>query len=182
NTAPPTAIQIYDNANTRIVWALASGTIDFGERDPRKRRRKRMVNGEFYIDSMAPNSRVDFQAWYKPDQWACWIPWFRGYECSRAGRNQFRSRIGLGEPSPHACDQFNNKPQREFYTVQVKFIFEGHCRFLGGKFQCITVAEPEFSPTCCQVPLTGFNFGNSASSGDSTIAVILDTEGHAILD
>lgn len=182
NTSPPAAIQIYDNANTRIVWAFASSTIDFGERDPRRRRRKRMINGEFYIDSMAPNSRVDFQAWYKPDQWACWIPWFRGYECALSGKNQFRSRIGLGEPNPHACDAFNNKPQREFYTVQVKFIFEGHCRFLGGKFQCITVPEPEFAPTCCGVPLSGFNFGNATGSAGSTIAVILDTEGNAILD
>lgn len=187
--SPPTTgdtvlepIQFYDNADTRIVWAIASSTIDFGERDPRTRRLKRLINGEFYIDSMSPDTRVDYQAWYKPDQWPCWIPWFRGYVCADAGRNQYRSRIGLGEPSPTACDQNNNKPQREGYSFQIKFIFEGHCRFLGAKFKSVTVPEPKFAPTCCALPLTGFNLGNRNGSDGEEVAVILDTTGAAVLD
>ena len=148
NTEPVPVKLIYDNADTRIVWTIASAVIDFGERDPRTRRRKRLINGEFYIDSMAPNTRLDYQAWYRPDQWACWIPWFRSFECALEGKNQYRSRLGLGEPDPHACDESNNKPQREFYTMQVKFVFQGHCRFLGARFQCITVPEAEFAQPC----------------------------------
>lgn len=149
NTAPVPVKLIYDNAETRVVWTIASATLDFGERDPRTRRRKRLINGEFYIDSLAPNTQLDYQAWYKPDQWPCWIPWHQSFVCAEAGKNQFRSRLGLGEPNPEVCDESNNKPQREGYTFQVKFVFQGHCRFLGARFLSITVPEPEFAPTCC---------------------------------
>lgn len=114
-----------------------------------------LENGEIYVDEL--RGSVKFEAFYKPDQWPCWIPWHTWIECQNVtGTNdqpQFRPRMGLGTPKKSDCDTSTNRPFPWGYTFQFKLQITGHCRFLGAKFMAVTQPEPTFSkPNCCPVP------------------------------
>lgn len=141
--------EIYDDVDTRIVWSFES-YLDFGQKDPRVRDRLRLENGEIYIDEL--RGKVDFQAYYKPDSWPCWVPWFAWQECegnTTDGKPGFRPNMGLGEPSPVPCDEINNRPLREGYGFHFKLVITGHCRFMGAKIGAVAVPQPEWAKPSC---------------------------------
>jgi len=135
------------NGPRRIVWTFESPVL----LNEGKRQYQQLLDGEIYVDEM--QGKVDFQAWYKADQWPCFVPWFSWTECATIdddGKPQFRPRMGLGEPSSTPCDPTNNRPLRNGYLFQVKFVITGQCRVLGGGFKSVTVPEPKFAPQCCK--------------------------------
>lgn len=144
--------EVADNGITRVAWVIESGTLDFGESDPRLRHYKRLLNGELWVDDL--KGKVDFFVYYKPDQWPCWVPWIKFQECATKvayGNNkpQFRPRLGLGEPSGQFFDTVTNRPLREAYTFRVKIEIVGHCTFKGAQFACTTIPEPRYAPPVC---------------------------------
>jgi hypothetical protein len=137
---------VYDNANVPINWSFETGTL-FNQKDSSKRIPLRLSDGEVYVDNLT--GTVEFQAFYKPDQWNCWVPWFSWSECS-AGGKQFRPRMGLGEPSSRDCDASNGRQLRDAYSYQFKLVVRGHCRVLGAKLKASVQPEPAFAKPQCQ--------------------------------
>lgn len=148
--APQTAI-VGDNGTQAIQWWFETGSL-FKE-EPAERTFKSLENGEIMIDKLV--GRVDFQAFYKPDQYPCWIPWLAWSECavaSSGGNNikpQFRPRMGLGTPSKNNCDPSTNRPLPHCYSFQFKLVITGQCEFVGARFMAVTIAEPTFAPPAC---------------------------------
>src|SRR5678815_1631917 len=151
---PSATTEIYDAVDSRIVWSFEA-FLDFGQKNPAVRDRLRLDEAEIYIDEL--RGIVDFQAYWAPDSWPCWIPWHSWQECEDntiATETQpgFRPNMGLGEPDPTPCDPTNNRPLREGYTFRFKLVVTGHCRFMGGKFGAVTVPQPEWAkPSCNQI-------------------------------
>lgn len=134
----------YDGTSTAIEWYFDSASLDFGETDPRTRRRKGLANGEIQVDNFI--GPVTFSAYYKPDQYPTWTLWRTWTEAAAGGDPGFRPRMGLGEPSATDVDTVNGRPLREGYTFQFRLVVSGHCRFLGARFKAVAVPETEFAP------------------------------------
>lgn len=147
---PGSTTEIFDNGASPIVWGFESPVI-FRDQDPRSRDFKRLVNGEIFIDDLI--GRVDFQVWYRPDDYPCWIPWLNWSECADnvipRSTVEFRPAIGLGGPSSRACDAVTGRPFREGYYFQVKIQIQGQCRFKGARFMAVTLPDPSFAKPGC---------------------------------
>jgi hypothetical protein len=48
-------------------------------------------------------------------------------------------------PNPKVFDPTNNRPLREGYNFQTKFVFTGYCEFIGARFAADEIPEPEFA-------------------------------------
>jgi len=107
----------------------------------------RLSYGEIYIDQMV--GPVQFLAFWKPDQWPTWIPWYSWTQpCDPHPPTNdpgFRPRIGLPMPNANIFDRTNNRPLREGYCFQFKLIMTGKCRFLGARFSADVIPEPKFA-------------------------------------
>lgn len=139
------------NNGTRIVWDLQSASMIFGQNNIQTRDLLQLENGEIFVTDLV--GQVDFEAYYKPDQWPCWVPWFSWSECqtsdSSISQPGFRPRMGLGSPPAAPCDPGTNRPLREGYTFQFRLVIRGHCTFLGARFKAITRPQPEFAKMGC---------------------------------
>jgi hypothetical protein len=143
-----------DNGTQAIEWWFETGSMGFGDK-VQTRTFKQLINGEIFVDSLV--GRVDFQAFYKPDQYPCWVPWLNWSECAVQNTGAetdnkkpgFKPRMGLGTPSATPCDPFTNRPFREFYTMQFKIVITGQCQFVGARFAAVVIPEPTFSPPSC---------------------------------
>jgi hypothetical protein len=143
-----------DNGTQAIEWWFSTGSMGFGDKNPGQRSFKQLFNGEIMVDKLV--GRVDFQAFYKPDQYPCWVPWHQWSECATAptvdsptNKPQFRPRMGLGTPTAVDCDRSTNRPLREGYTFQFKLVIKGQCEFVGARFGAVTIPEPTFAPMAC---------------------------------
>lgn len=175
----------FDGATERsIVQAFSSASIfNKHKADPTNELLKRLTNGEIMVDQLF--GTVTFQAYWKPDQWPCWVPWYSWQECSgnaTATNPGFRPRMGLGEPPALPCDSDNDRPLREGYTFQFRLVITGQCRFLGAHFTAWTISQDEFAkPKCC---LKGFVIPPSARPqtvvGDSSGNIIVDGSGNLL--
>ncbi len=146
----PSANTAYlDNDVVRIVWGFESSSLFRDKGDDRTF--KRLVDGEINVDEL--QGTVDFQSWYKPDQYPCWVPWHQWQECWKQPVNAlqpgYRPRMGLGEPSSKDCDIENNQPLRNGFTFQFRMVITGKVRFLGGRFKAIEEPEPLFAKPSC---------------------------------
>lgn len=137
-----------DNDNERIVWMFQTSSLF---RDKEKIFKK-LWDGELMVDKL--RSRVDFEVWWKPDQYPCWVPWVAWSECQTQPKNAadpgFRPRMGMGQPPNTFCDSSNNRNLALGYTFQVKVIVTGKCRVMGMKFKAIEDTEPAFAPVQCR--------------------------------
>jgi hypothetical protein len=127
----------------------------FGEPEGSKRRLKQLTDGEIYVDNLS--GTVDFEVWYQPDQYPGWILWHKWTETADttvpASQLQFRPRLPLGEPTILNADPVTDRPFRNFYSCQTKFVFRGHCRFIGGMFKCVTIPEPAAGRPATGLPI-----------------------------
>lgn len=139
-----------DSGGSRVTWRIESATL---LNKDQKHPYLQLKNGEIYVDEMI--GTVDFEVWYRPDQWPCWIPWSKWSECagkdSTSSQPQFRPRMGIGEPSIIPCDPTTNRPFCQFYDCQIAITITGHCTFKGGKFFAVTIPEPPPQPTCFSI-------------------------------
>lgn len=143
-----------DNGTSDIVMEIRSASLfNYPDTDPKHRELKQLMDGEIYVDSIRPGTTASFQAYYKPDQWPCFVPWFEWETCASTSGNpdvkpQFRPRMGLGEPSPIPCDETTNRPLRNAYSFQFRLIFT-NCKFLGARFKAVTIPQDSFAPQTC---------------------------------
>lgn len=134
-----------EDSSGPIVWEIQSASLfNYGKDDPKSKLLKQLEDGEIRVDNLI--GTVQFEAFYKPDQWPNWIPWHSWSETQDPTLTpSFRPRMGLGQPSDAAVDNYNNRLLREFYTVQFKLVVTGHCRFLGANFAASTVPQPQYA-------------------------------------
>lgn len=150
NNATATLAQVYDNGVNPIVMLFEGPELNFGEKDRRLRTFKTLMDGEIEVDLLI--GQVTFEAFYKPDEYPCWVPWLTWSECATIGPNgqpQFRPRMGLGCPDGTKCDPVTNRPFRDAYTYQFKLVITGHCQFKGARFRAVVRPEPKFAPPQC---------------------------------
>lgn len=156
----PQDIEIYDNENIPIVWTGESPVL-FKAQDFRGQDFHSLFDGELLVDNLV--GTVNFRVLYKPDQYPCWLDWFSWTECAPKtadnSKPQFRPRMGIGQPpmrdpitGAQLCDPTTNRPFREGYTFQVKWIVTGHCRILGARFKANTMPQPQFAKMQCALP------------------------------
>lgn len=150
---------VNDNGTQRIVWSFKTASL-FKEQQNQKRKFKRLLDGEMWIDKAIGN--VDVQVYWIPDQWPCPVPWISFSFCATETTSQkpgFEPRIGLGEaPAPRLnddgtadfCDEKHDRALREFYTSQFLFVITGQVEFIGAQFRCVTIPQPEFAKPLCQ--------------------------------
>lgn len=151
----PTPV-VGDNGTDAIEWWFESPSLQFNE-SIETRTYKGLVNGEIHVDNLV--GRVDFQVFWKPDQYPCWIPWHSWSECARQNtgaasdntKPQFRPRMGLGTPSKRFCDPSTNRPLSEGYTFQIKVVVTGQCEFIGFRCAAVVLPEPTFAAPACSV-------------------------------
>lgn len=142
-----------DNGTDAIEWWFESPTI-FREQNPANRTFKQLVNGEIMVDKLV--GRVDFEAFYKADQYPCWIPWLSWTECAVQNSGQsntkpaFAPRMGLGSPSSTPCDPSTNRPFVQGFTFQFKLVVTGQCEFIGARFGATIIPIPTFAPPNCK--------------------------------
>jgi hypothetical protein len=132
-----------DNGAQPVTW-FAESSMLFKD-DPRKPRQyKRLISGEFSISGI--QSDVSYQWFYRSDQNPIWTPWYSGTIIYQGTTDPgFRSRIPIGMPNPKVFDPTNNRPLREGYNFQTKFVFTGYCEFIGSRFAADEIDEPEFA-------------------------------------
>jgi len=110
--------------------------------------------GELYVDSFVADTQ--FQAFYKPDQWPNWVPWYSWTEKFNPNPKQgdpgFRPRMGLPIPDIKPCDETNERPLREGFCFQVKLVITGKCRFLGARFSADIKPQPKFAKPTINLP------------------------------
>ena len=141
---------IADNNVNPIFWWFEGPVQRWTGEDPVNPKYKQLLDGEIHVDDL--RGRVDFQIFYRPDEWPCWIPWFAWGECAATGPSsqaQFRPQMGFGQPSSEPCDEVLNRPFREAFRFQIKVVLQGHCRVLGIRLKAITLPEPTFPPPEC---------------------------------
>lgn len=111
----------------------------------------RLSDGELAVDNVT--GPVTFQVFYKPDQYAKWVPWFAW---SVDGKSTFYPRMGLGEPDGTVYDEALNRPTRNGFSFQVRFVITGSFRFLGARFKALPEPQPDFAPQAInsQIPFT----------------------------
>ena len=101
----------------------------------------RLADGEMAVDEVG--GPCTFQVFYKPDQFAQWVPW---YAWSVDGTSSFYPRMGFGEPAGTAYDTNLNRPTRNGFMFQIRFVITGPCRFLGARFKAVPEPQPDFAP------------------------------------
>ena len=151
NPNPPL---VGDSGTDAITWWFESPVL-FKEQTPAQRAFKRLDNGEISVDKLV--GRVDFQVFYKPDQYPCWTLWRAWSQCGIQNTGQptdnskpgFVPRVGLGTPSGDPCDYFTNRPMREGFNFQVKVVITGQCEFIGARFEALVIPMPKYAPPIC---------------------------------
>lgn len=122
----------------------------------------RLIDGEIYVDQV--KGKVDFQVWWKPDQYPCWVPWYSWEVCAvkpnplmpsvfdKTYQPQYRQRMGFGKPDTTLCDPVNNFSLAEACVVQLKLQITGQCRLLGVKLMGVSIPDVQFAKPVCSTP------------------------------
>jgi hypothetical protein len=136
----------FDNTDSRVPSFLETRSMFGREPAASPLALKRLESVEIWVDEI--RGLVDFELFYKPDQYPCWIPWetdeFAGqtvcseYEtCAEADdplctvayvkRPTFKTRLNFGQP-PDEDLNVDDKPARLGYEFQIRLNWTGHCR------------------------------------------------------
>ena len=135
----------YDNTDIPISSFFESGSLDFGDRKNGQHRYKRLDYADLYFDSII--GPVQFQAFYKPDQWPNWVPWHSWSLAYNPNTDPgFRPRVSLPTPDGTVFDTTNSRPLREGYIFQIKLAGTGQYRFLGAHVYADVVPESLRAP------------------------------------
>lgn len=124
-----------------ISWIFETAAFRFQTSHfPETRVLKRLNNLELELAEVT--GTVQFKAYWRPDNYPCWIPWKEWTICAeykecdldpitgcltpRNYKPQFRPRIDLGQP-PNTCDEITGRLLRDGYTFQIRMEISGYC-------------------------------------------------------
>jgi hypothetical protein len=138
---------VYDNGTQPVTLSFETGVLDCGMNDPKTRPLQKLMGGEIWVDKLI--GQVDFQVFWKPDEWPCWLPWHQWTECNiRSNDNNpgFRPRMGFGEPPSTFFDKANNRNLRLAFMWQLRVVITGHVEVKGLNIVAVTEAQPQLAP------------------------------------
>lgn len=142
--------QFLDNGVTPIVWAFETAVL-FNADVKNLNELVQLRDGEIYLSDIQGAVHVD--VYYRPDFYPCWTKWngFDVCESDDASNSKpgYRMRIGLGQPSPDACEIANNRPLRNGYFFQFRIVVSGQCVFKGMRVKAVTTPQPDFAKIIC---------------------------------
>lgn len=135
--------QLWDNTDDRVTML-----IEFpGHHWNNVMQLKQLDNGELWIDKLY--GTVNFEIDYRPDQYPCWIPWYKWSECSarttcedvinpvcypEQGYRDYcednKITIVLPKAPADVCTG-NQRPSDWGYSFQVRLRVKGYCRVRG---------------------------------------------------
>lgn len=152
----------------RVRWYFESPMVWFGSRESATPQFevKRLVGGEVYVADAV--GEVHYDAKFRPDGEACWIPWHKWSICSKESSctitdwtnfdetcpllntNQPQTRDAMGLPQPtDACDKATGRPYRNLYGTQVRFDVKGYCKFKRVRLAALPIDQPALVPPIC---------------------------------
>lgn len=143
-----TTTERWDNVDGRIEWAIETPAYVFGS----PFQLKRLDSLELWIDKLF--GVVDFEVWYRPDQYPCWQFWHIWQECAvkspcddpdsptcyvmQSYREQFKATVTLPQP-PDGCARGSSRPFRFGHQFQVMIKVRGWARIRGIVLHASTV-------------------------------------------
>jgi hypothetical protein len=142
-----------DNDSVPIIWSLEGPVLLREQKHKTTFDLIRLIDGEIQISDL--RGRAQFQVFYRPDEYPCWIPWVQFEVCARQPdaadattvnfQPGFSPRSGFGQPSGMVFDSYTNRPFREAYYFQLKLIVEGFCLVRAIKVKAVIIPQPEFA-------------------------------------
>ncbi len=132
-----------DNNTTPIVMDFTTGNLFDEEAASQNKNRFEYCQldaGEISVDQVT--GPASFAVYFRPDQYPQWTLW---NQWSVDGKSTFYPRMGLGTPDPNVFDTTLNRPLREGYTFQIRFVMN-NCRLLSARFRALGLPQPEFAP------------------------------------
>lgn len=145
-----TSDEIWDNADTPIVWSAETPSYDFNE----PQNLKRLQTAAIFREDIQENVRIDYE--FRPDQHPCFIPWHTEYECApvkqcvipRCGtpknlKPQYRPKVRLPQP-PDDCNLSTGTLYRDFYECAFRIQIVGHMKVKTFRVAAFERFEPFF--------------------------------------
>jgi len=145
----------------RVTWYIESPAYTWGNPFALKQ----LETLELWIDKVL--GTVEFEAYYKPDSWPCWIPWHAWDECAAKSCAEdeeavvcypsgipeqfcesFVATRSLAKP-PVVCIKSSQRPSTQAYQFQIRLIIKGWCRIRGMLLHGTPVMSKPFDNIVC---------------------------------
>ena len=142
----------------RVTWYIETPAYTWGNPFALKQ----LETMELWIDKVL--GKVDFQAFYRPDSWPCWIPWHAWDECTtktcaedpeatscyptELDCESFKATRTLPKP-PTPCIFPSARPANRAYQFQIRLIIKGWCRVRGILLHALPLEKPPFERIVC---------------------------------
>jgi hypothetical protein len=145
----------YDNEDLRIKNQFETPALITKTKNP-NHDLLRLTDGEMEIKNL--KGKVDFEVWYRPDDYPGWVKWFAWQECARQAtedplthdyKPQFRPRMGFGEPSGAVFDETTDRQLRDAYSYQLKVRITGCCTVTRLRIRAVVLSQNKFAPQSC---------------------------------
>jgi hypothetical protein len=152
-----------DNGSIPILWQFETAALEFVGRGMTSLDVKRLINGELFVDDVL--GLVNFQTFYRPDSFPCWVPWHDWAICQKNRdcgidpltgcltlndfKPTYRNRMGMGEPNPKDCYPVAQTPLREGTSFQIRIAISGHCRIQKQRYMAVPTDESVFARLDC---------------------------------
>ena len=142
-----TTTSYWDNDTTPIVWDF-NLPVAFNKDVKPLTELCQLKDGEVYLKDIKGDVHVE--VYYKPDYYPIWTLW-NEFDVSAdvsAPNSQpgYRTRIGLGEPDVTPCEVVNNRPLRNGYFFQFRYVITGSAKWMGMRTSAVQIAQPSFAP------------------------------------
>lgn len=114
---------------------------------------KRLDSGDLFVDNMT--GTVEFQTWYRPDQYPSWIEWATWSVCTNPNscavsldcpvptiaQPQYRTKMRMPTPAD-SCNETVGVNFRNMYETQVRVSVTGYARIRSVRVHAYDVSEP----------------------------------------
>lgn len=155
----------FENGDNRVTWIIEFPAFTWAQHQ-REFDLKQLVSAEVWVDRLF--GTVDFELFYRPDQYACWQSWKKWSECAARNcvedinnpcgsngyptpqnyREQYRAGRTLPMP-PYVCNPLANRPMNVAYQFQPKLQITGFCRVRGLLLHALPVEKALYYNSVC---------------------------------
>lgn len=143
----------------RVTWYFESPSYTWGNPFALKQ----LDSLELWIDKVL--GTVEFEAYYKPDSWPCWIPWHAWTECAAKSCAEDEEATECSYPTQQFCESFvatrtlakppkvciksSDRPSDRGYQFQVRLIIKGWCRVRGLLLHALPLDKKPYENIVC---------------------------------
>lgn len=181
-----TLAQLTDNGDNRVSWYFETPSFDFNNPFALKE----LETMEIWYDQLF--GTVEFEAWFRPDQHACWYFWHAWKECSaRSCAEDPTNLMPCGYPTQNYCA--TERPGRVMpkpisfcntvtgrqiswgYQFQIKIVVKGSCRIRGIMLHALPREKAPFDGMICNPP-------SPVGSTAPVFILFADEAGNVVID